>query len=351
MIIEQQIARNDALHERRDTIQLNPSWQRGAAWKSPRQVLLVDSVLRGMDIPKVYLRRMPPGGVFEHEAVDGQQRLRALWLFRNDELVLDHPERLLPINGETVDGLTYSELSDTLKERFDAFPVSVADIVEGTADEVTNLFARLQMGVALNPAELRNAMLKPMRHIIDGVATSHEFFLNCRIADNRYRRQDFVTHLFALAAYRGERDIKAPDLKRMVADFGPDHMDRILECAAEVGDALNILEQVNELSRFRIVQKWIFVDLGWLVMQRLAAGASVDAARLAAAYHGFEARRALHNRAPDVLIQDGRANPVLDRHLYNYIQAFRIQAGRRDSVAARAAALRAFCPDIDARSE
>lgn len=351
MNIDQHITRNDALYARRNMIQLNPSWQRGAAWKPPRQVLLVDSVLRGMDIPKVYLRRMPDGGVYRHEAVDGQQRLRALWQFRNDEIILDHPEVLRPIDGEPVAGLRFSELSKTLRDRFDAFPVSVAEIVQGTPDEVTNLFARLQMGVALNPAELRNAMLGPMRHIIDGVATSHEFFLNSRIPGNRYKRQDFATHLFALAAYRGDRDIKAPDLKRMIGEFGPDRMDRILECTAEVGSVLNVLEAVNELAGLRITQKWIFVDLGWLVMQRQATGAEVDSARLALAYQAFELRRRHYNSSAETLIQPGRDNPVLDRHLYDYIQAFRIQAGRRDSVAVRAAALRAFCPDIDARTE
>lgn len=304
-----------------------------------------------MDIPKVYLRRMPEGGVFDHEAVDGQQRLRAIWSFRLGAFALDHPETLPQIDNYEVAGLHFDELPEGLRNRFDAFPLSIAEIVEGTPDEVTNLFARLQMGVALNPAELRNAMLGPMRHIVDGVALSHEFFLNSRIPGSRYKRQDYATHLFALAAYRGQTDIKAPDLKRLIADFGSDRMDEILECTAEVGNALNVLETVNERSRYRIVQKWIFVDLGWLVMQRQAAGATVDAAKLAAAYQAFEARRIAHNAAPEVLIQPGRENPVLDRHLYDYIQAFRVQAGRRDSVAARANALRAFCPDIDARND
>jgi hypothetical protein len=46
----------------RPSINLNPTWQRGAAWKDPRKILLIDSILRGMDIPKVYLRKLPANG-------------------------------------------------------------------------------------------------------------------------------------------------------------------------------------------------------------------------------------------------------------------------------------------------
>ena len=78
------------------------------------------------------------------------------------------------------------------------------------------------MGLSLNPAELRNAMPSPLRHVIDTIATSHEFFSECSIPDARYKRQDYVAHVFAVAAHQATRDIKAPDLKRLMGEFGPD---------------------------------------------------------------------------------------------------------------------------------
>jgi Protein of unknown function DUF262 len=331
-------------------INLNPAWQRGPAWKPPRQVLLIDSILRGMDIPKIYLRSLLAGGMHSHDAVDGQQRLRAMWEFRAGDLPLIHHDGLQPIDGHPVAGLRYSELHAELRSRFDNFVVSIADIEVATQDEITSLFSRLQMGVSLNPAELRNALGGPMRHVIDAIATSHEFFVHSRIPDARYKRQDFATHAFAMAAYRGARDIKAPDLRALVVDYGPDRADEVLELSAEVGDALNVLAEVNNLSGRRITQKWIFVDLSWLIMQRHEAGASVDPAKLAAAYQAFEARRREYNSRPEVLIRGRRRDPALDRHLYNYIGAFRLQGGLAANIALRAAALRAFCPDIDGRS-
>ncbi|MER8464527.1 DUF262 domain-containing protein [Mesorhizobium sp. M1396] len=332
-----------------NTINLNPVWQRGPAWRGPRQVLLIDSILRGMDIPKIYLRALAPGGVYSHDAVDGQQRLRAIWEFRSGALTLFYTEALSPIEGHPIAGLTYAQLHKTLRDRFDAFVVSVAEITTATNDEITNLFSRLQMGVSLNPAELRNAILGPMRHVIDAVATSHEFFVNSRIPDARYKRQDYATHAFAMAAYRGRKDIKALDLKEMVRHFGPTQAERVLEMSAEVGDALNVLAEVNEIVAHRITQKWIFVDLCWLVMQRHQTGAAVDAVKLAARYLDFEDRRREFNSKPEVLIRGRRRNKALDRHLYNYIVAFRSQGGLAVNLTVRNAALRAFCPNIDAR--
>ncbi|MES0100643.1 SIR2 family protein, partial [Mesorhizobium sp. M0019] len=110
--------------ERQERINLNPQWQRGPAWKTPRQVLLIDSILRGMDIPKVYLRARAGDVVYSHDAVDGQQRLRAIWQFRRGDLKLDYFEPLPDIGGHPIAGLTYAQLHVDLRKRFDDFQVS-----------------------------------------------------------------------------------------------------------------------------------------------------------------------------------------------------------------------------------
>jgi uncharacterized protein with ParB-like and HNH nuclease domain len=40
----------------RTTINTNPDYQRPAVWSSAQKQLLVDSILRGYDVPKFYLR-------------------------------------------------------------------------------------------------------------------------------------------------------------------------------------------------------------------------------------------------------------------------------------------------------
>ncbi|SDD08371.1 Protein of unknown function DUF262 [Bradyrhizobium brasilense] len=349
MIVRQRQWKITRLLTKKNAINLNPIWQRGPAWQSQRQVLLIDSVLRGMDLPKIYLRKLTPSNAHTYDAVDGQQRLRAIWQFVEGEIRLDYFEPLAPIDGHPVAGHTYNTLHKTLRKRFDEFQVCVAEIEKSTMDEITTLFSRLQMGVSLNPAELRNAMLGPMRHVIDTIATSHEFFEECRIPATRYKRQDYVTHAFAMAAYDGRRDIKAPDLKAMVQEYGPQRMNEVLSLSAEVGECLNVLAQVNRLADFRITQKWIFVDLFYLILRRYRAGAAVDPAKLFAAYEEFEALRREYTSRPEALVS-GKKGSTLDRHLYDYITAFKAQGAVAVNLRARADALTAFCPRIDARS-
>ena len=61
--------------------------------------------------------------------------------------------------------------------------------------------------------------------------------------------------------------------------------------SAQVGEALNILAKIDEIAGYRITQKWIFVDLLWLIMQRQSAGAVVDPAKAASCYLEFEGKR------------------------------------------------------------
>ena len=350
MEIRQEAWTIEKLFTRRGQINLNPQWQRGPAWKQSRQVLLIDSILRGMDIPKVYLRERKGDAVYSHDAVDGQQRLRAIWEFRSGQLALDYAERLPDIGDLPIFGLKFDQLDLSLKNRFDNFEVSIGEILDASNDDISALFARLQMGVPLNPAELRNAQLRPLNRIMASIAESHEFFQNSRISPSRSKHLDYLTHGFAMLAHGATRNVKAPDLQRLVAQFGPNDTDAILELASRAGDVLNVLNDVNKELNFRITQKWIFVDLFWLISQRHDSGAKVDAVKLATAYRHFEQLRTAHNAAPEALIAGGATQSRLNRHLYDYIVAFKNEGAVRENLKTRNEALRAFCPDIDVRT-
>ena len=346
MQVKQKTITIEKLIERKGVINLNPIWQRGPAWKRPRQVLLIDSILRGMDIPKLYLRKLPKSNAHEHDAVDGQQRMRAIFEYKEGVYQLTHDAPLPPVGAFDIDGKTYAQLDKSLREKFDSFILNIAEITEASSDEITNLFSRLQMGVALNPAELRNAMLTPLRHVIDSVAREHEFFLNSKISDDRSKRQDYSTHAFAMAAYQGTRNIKAQDLKLMVSQYAHNDADKVLELSATVGDALNVLAEVNDVLGAKITQKWIFVDLCWLIMQWQADGLDIDTAVLAEDFEAFEALRRQYLKRPEDLIN---ANGVavkqarLNRHLYDYIVAFRAQGATHANLKIRNNALKAYC--------
>lgn len=329
----------------RPSINLNPTWQRGAAWKDPRKILLIDSILRGMDIPKVYLHKLAANAAYKHDAVDGQQRIRAIWEFRAGAFPLNYPDPLPAIGEHPIHGLKFSQLHKSLRDQFDAFQVSVAEITSADNDEITNLFARLQLGVALNPAELRNAMLAPARHVIDSIATGHAFFDATKIPNTRYKRQDYVAHVFAMAAYKGQRNIKAPDLKKMILEFGPDKAPDLLVFSSAVNDALTVLAEIDTQLKRQITQKWLFVDLVWLIIQQQTAGIEVNADDLAESFMEFDDLRRKYTSKPEDLLQsDGTVKQVrLNKALYDYIMAFRAQGATHANLKTRNVSLRAYC--------
>jgi hypothetical protein len=345
MRVRQDIWPVSKLLEDQEKINLNPSWQRGPAWKEARQVLLIDSILRGLDIPKIYLRKLPISRAYSYEAVDGQQRLRAIWQFRDDKIALSHPDSLKPIDGKEIHGRKFSQLESSLQKRFESFAVNVAEIEHATNDEITNLFSRLQMGISLNPAELRNAMAGPLRHYIDVIGAGHRFFCESRISSARYKRQDYAAHLFAMAIYQGERDIKAPSLKSMVSEYASAKPGEVLGIAKMVESALNVLSDVNASIGHYLTQKWLVVDLGWLIMQWQAEGKDISTKNLVDGFVVFENMRKDNLSEPESLLVNtkGRSKAAtLNKHLYNYIGAFKAQGGMKTNLCVRNAALRAF---------
>ena len=74
-------------------INVDAEFQRGPVWSEAQQALLIDSILRGFDIPKIYLHKLPDGSQYLFNLIDGKQRLTAIWQFVSDEL------QLLPKTG------------------------------------------------------------------------------------------------------------------------------------------------------------------------------------------------------------------------------------------------------------
>ena len=72
----------EELHKARAEISF-PEYQRqDRLWPPDKKRLLIDSILREIDIPKLYFNRTKSG---EIEVIDGQQRLWAIWEFLDDE--------------------------------------------------------------------------------------------------------------------------------------------------------------------------------------------------------------------------------------------------------------------------
>lgn len=313
----------------REQIKLDPSWQRGKVWSARLQSLLMDSILRAYDIPKIYLWKRPDGGAHTYEVVDGQQRIVAIQSFFDGQVAL--PEHASGPKGMDLSGCTVDDLSTSVRKKLEAYSFNVVLIDQSIpVGSVSQMFSRLQLGTRLNAAELRNAIQTPLRAAIDAVARNHSFFETSRIRATRYARQDFLAHLFTAIYHDGKVDLKAPQLKE---DYEKVETDEITDIVQRVEDVLDILAQVNDAAGRRITQKWVFVDLGHWLFRRLTGGHTIDVNALAVAYKKFDETRLEYNRQPEALLK--RQKIPNAQAIFKYIQSFKVSGGEKGNLAIR----------------
>ena len=138
---------------RTKSLSLNPYFQRRRVWSHSAKVDLIDTILRGFPMPKVYLRqRIDLASMTSlREVVDGQQRLSTIFEFADDKITLNKRAREFA-------GLKYSDLEAIFQEAFLSYPIAVEQLVNASDDDVLEVFARLNSyTLPLNSQELRHA--------------------------------------------------------------------------------------------------------------------------------------------------------------------------------------------------
>ncbi|WP_394151525.1 DUF262 domain-containing protein [Vibrio maritimus] len=150
-------------------IDLQPDFQRGDVWATEKRKKLVDSILRGWQVPPIHVIRQDE---LLLEVLDGQQRLRAVVGFFNDEFPVSG--KFEPIDEELVKlhGMYYSELPENIKRRVDFYSIRILEVYDYKAGETGELFNRLNQSLNLTAAEKRNAQVGATRAQIKSLANS-----------------------------------------------------------------------------------------------------------------------------------------------------------------------------------
>lgn len=176
-------------------LELAPKYQRNSVWNMKAKSYLIDTILRGMPIPQIFIRQtidIKSKRTFR-EVIDGQQRLRAITEFVNNEF------SILKSHNEDYAGYFYNDLDEDDKEQFLSYSLPV-EIIK-TKDDATiyNMFARLNTNtMTLNRQELRNAKYWGEFKVFCYKVSSEwrEFFIDNRIfTDKHLARMNDVEYL------------------------------------------------------------------------------------------------------------------------------------------------------------
>ena len=135
------------------SLALTPKFQRRSVWTNAARSYLIDTILRGLPVPPIYLRVTQDSKSKRavREVVDGQQRLNALLWYVDGDYRLS---RTLP--GPWA-GKAYGELSEQEQTSVRQYSFN-SEVLYGVSDsEVLEIFARLNTySIRLNAQELRN---------------------------------------------------------------------------------------------------------------------------------------------------------------------------------------------------
>ncbi|MFF1544677.1 DUF262 domain-containing protein [Streptomyces sp. NPDC058291] len=251
---------------RKGRIDLNPKFQRRAAWTNPTKSRFIESAILSYPIPQIVLAEKPerPGHYF---VIDGKQRLLALRQFYAGEgLDKDADFEPFKITGtsilESVRGYDIKKLENQRVDLFDAFENHTIRTVSikgwESEDFLYTLFLRLNTGsVPLSPQELRQALVPgEFVNFVDeqsGVSPGLQHLLGNKGPDRRMIDAEMLVRYFGFqnspVKYRG-------NLKDFL-DKTCVHFNKFWSSAQR-----DIIGQLSDLERAIDVARQIFSDEG-----------------------------------------------------------------------------------------
>lgn len=195
----------DKIYKRRDRYEI-PDWQRNEVWDTPRKQALIDSILRGWKLPKLYFLKT---GSDTNEVVDGQQRLVAIYEFFGDELALSSE------SAERFGAALYSNLPTTVSDTFDDFELEFDEIEDASSEEIKEFFTRLQMGLSLSSSEKLNSIESKLRDFCRKLVDLPFFCKSVAIANTRFAHFDIISKVAALEIEGMDAGLRYDEIRKV----------------------------------------------------------------------------------------------------------------------------------------
>ena len=329
-----------ANHRWPELIDLDPPFQReGGVWSEAKNALLIDSLLRGWDVPKFYFRKAQ--GHEHFEVVDGKQRLQAIETFRENRLQLGEVSIDLPEPFGDLREKYWKDLLPEQKDRFNETNLAIVELEDADEEDVRQLFLRLQEGAALTPAEKRNATLGELRDFVAQQAgtekgfEAHMALKRTQYPRRRYQWDDLIAIISCLELAKGPTAVGAVNLRKLYASH------EIFDSGAKqaikrVERNLNFLAKVLVTPTPEMKIKWGFVDLYLLISHLNLEGWVIKdkSSEFHEFFINFELKR-LANSSPEAREELAKSDDWTDQQLFKYMQAFDTEGAKQKQLKAR----------------
>jgi hypothetical protein len=238
----------------RAKIDMKPLYQReGRLWSRADKAYLIDSILNGYDIPKIYMADFTVGVVklnkkgLPYAIIDGKQRLEAIFDFYAGGLALDEEFVFQQGPKLKLGGLGYSDLTKNYPEVADIFntwPLSVVHVVTDEQGKIDELFVRLNRSKPLTGAEIRNAMAGPVTEL-NRLLIQHELFKSSiSFPTKRAQDKNAATKLLVFEYNGRPVETKKANLDRFTRLAKKEPRERIELASRRVIDTLDRMSEI-----------------------------------------------------------------------------------------------------------
>jgi hypothetical protein len=190
------------------SLDMKPPFQRNPVWTDTQKSYLMDTILRGLPIPELYMQDLVDEyGKQRYVIVDGQQRVRSCLEFIEGAFRLNEEDAPLWPNA------SFEDLSPDDKKKFFGYKFVVRTLPDLSEPELREIFQRLNRNVvALNAQELRHATYwGPFIKTIEAESDQNPFWAESGIfTAEEFRRMidvEFISEL-VVAYLHGVQDKK-----------------------------------------------------------------------------------------------------------------------------------------------
>ena len=253
----------------RKIIDFSPPYQReGGVWDSATQAGLIDSIINGLDVPKLYFEAVsnrtlnPDGLTYRYAVIDGKQRLEAVSKFIDGTLSLPHDFVYFENETLALAGMTLTQVESSFPElarKFWNFTLPIVLVTTDSGDLIEEMFQRLNAASSLNAAERRNSISGATRTCANRLAEHRFLVAKSPIRNARYKYRELASKFLAIEHQFSTRqsisDTKADTLFRLFrATHGTPGVEAISEnamlgyksSAAGVLDAMSSVFEDND---------------------------------------------------------------------------------------------------------
>lgn len=220
-------------------LELSPKYQRNSVWNEKAKAYLIDTIIRGLPIPPIFLRQKTDVTTKSttREIIDGQQRIRAIL-----EYIVNEGFAIKSAHNKTYGGKKYSELDEDAQEAMLDYEILAEVVTEKDESSIYDMFARLNSNnYVLNRQEIRNSKYwGDFKVFIYRLSSQYrDFFLqNKLLSDNdcaRMRDAELITSMIIV-------------LKEGIVTESPSFVDNIYEKYDKEFQDIDIIEnQLNSI--------------------------------------------------------------------------------------------------------